>query len=1242
MSRYLQVIETTINYVALTTILKSTNEQFVERPACAEIVCNVSYPTPIVTSVSQGEKECLDWRLKLNFFLGHPGIRRATVCMLVIGVSWMFFKGGLAWGQVDQGTISGIVTDSTGAVVPSAEIILTNIDTGLVLKYKANSSGDYVFSPVKQGNYELSATASGFQTTLQKNLHLDMQERLNVPLILKPGAVSETVTVSAAPPLLQSESGSVGQVMSTRSISNTPLNQGSWVYIAQLASGVVPSGGTRGGGTGDFEANGQRAEQNNFILDGVDNNVNVVDYMNGSMYAISPPPDALSEFKIETADYSAEFGHSAGTVLNASIRSGTNEIHGHVWEYVRNTVLDARDWDALIVPPYHMNQFGATLGFPIIKNKLFYFGDIQDTRIAYSASNTFTTPTTLMRQGNFTELLNTNLTGQSKPIQLYQPNSGGGVGGTATLSCNGINNVFCSSQINPVAQRILALYPQPNANSGKTYNNLVENLSSHSDPIQWDQRLDWNASARDQAYARYSYLHIMNLNAAPLGPILDGTVNYAGQHQNYLTENFMLSETHIFTPQLTNEFRFGFNWGSFSNLQENSNANVAASLGLGGMPFGPGFPNNGGLPQVSVSNITSFGTHGNDPSIEGQNVYQVLDNVTKIFGNHSLKAGVNIQRMRVLFLQPPSPRGNYGFNGLYTSIPGQSFTGYGVADFLVDQMNSAGITNEPTLNDEQGYNSAYVEDHWRATKQLTLNLGLRYDYFQPNKEMAGHQASFVPLTTGVGTGTALYIIPLQSRSVVLPAAFTNLLQQDNITLQYTNNSRLATAQKTAFAPRLGFAYQPDPKSVFRGGFGMFYGAIEGLGSNGNLGENYPFVVHANLITPSCKANNPCTSLAAQGATLENGLSQQLSQGIQNFVSSPGLYGIDPSIRTPYTMNYNFTFQHSFSDNLAASLGYVGNVSRHLVTNISTDPADALVNPGTNAQIVSPFPQFTNSNFLSYSGESSYNSLQASLQKRYSNGLDFLVTYTWAHAMDDSQDPLGGGIGYRNTNLIPIIEEFTNSGYDVRHRFNLNGFYELPFGIERAHMNHSRLADLVAGGWSTSLTFIAQTGFPFTVSPNISTAGGGSARAIQAADPFAPGGTPNSTNPSVVCAQHTRTRTNWYNPCAFNNPLLGNTIPSGTNITDHAQVLAYLGGKSNQIYGPGFERVNMSLFKNFATWHEQYLQFRADIFNVLNHASWANPSTTGINSNGGAITGPRSFQNNTPDARFFQLSMKYVF
>jgi hypothetical protein len=347
------------------------------------------------------------------------------------------------------------------------------------------------------------------------------------------------------------------------------------------------------------------------------------------------------------------------------------------------------------------------------------------------------------------------------------------------------------------------------------------------------------------------------------------------------------------------------------------------------------------------------------------------------------------------------------------------------------------------------------------------------------------------------------------------------------------------------------------------------------------------------------------------------------------------------------MNYSFSMQRALSNNLAATISYVGNLSRHLTLYGAPNTAPGLFVPGTATQQFQPFPDLGGFGQIHYAGVSTYNSLQAKIEKRYSHGLSFLATYTWAHALDDSSDAAGNftGIGDRNLALIPFIDEFTNSVFDIRHRFTFNGNYELPFGRGKAFLHDSRLVDETIGGWSSSLTFAAQTGIPFTVTPNNSTPSNGSARAIAVRDPFGAGGSPDPSNPDVTCAAKTRTKANWYNPCAFANPLSGSLL--GTNgypsvITDTATAIAFLGGKSNNVYGPGYYQVNMSVFKNFPTWREQYLQFRADGFNVLNHPTLANPSTTNDNTNGGNITGPKFFQNNTPDARFFQLSLKYAF
>jgi hypothetical protein len=1166
----------------------------------------------------------------------------------VLIASWTIFGLGCwmaaarqAKAQVDQGAITGIVQDSSGAVIPNAPVTLTDVDTGLVLHATSNGSGIYNFSPIKIGSYTVSATAPGFTTTTQENIHLNLQERLNLVLTLTPGSVSQTVTVSGAPPLLETQTSSVGQVLSSRVINDTPLNGRNWVYIAQLTAGVAPpSGGTRGSGTGDFVANGQSAEQNNFVLDGVDNNSNIPDFMNGSSYLQRPPPDALAQFKIQTSDYSAEFGHSAGAVVNASIKSGTNQFHGDMWEYFRNTNLDAVDWDALTKPPYHENQFGATLGGPILHNKLFYFGDAEANRISIGQTNVLTTPTALMRQGDFSELLNTSLTGEADPVYLYTPNSGGNTDktGQSTVNrqaCNGQANVLCSGQIDSVARKILNLYPTPNANGTHTFNNLVENIPSDNDTWQWDQRLDWNISDKDQAYARYSYNNQQSHTAAPLGPILDGS-GYGTYNTAFLAQNGMFSESHIFSPTLTNEFRFGYNWGIFRFIQPNANTDIATQLGLGGVPYSAG---HGGLPTVSVSGITSWGTNGFEPMTKSQNVYQILDNVSKVVGNHSLKFGVAFENIRFGATLGGTKHGSYSYTGAYTSSPAsKNPSGSGVADFLANQMHTTSITNETDVDDQEWYNAAYAQDDWRVTPKLTLNLGLRYDYYQPFQEMAGDQANFVvtgPL--GIGTGAAIYQIPTKGNNVPLGTAFTQLMAANNVAIQYVADPRLLTSTKTGFAPRVGLAWQADANTVMRAGFGIFYGGLQNEGGS-NLGVNFPYSLSASIPAPSCSAGN-CPSI---GVTLENGLSAQTANGLQGFVSSPSFHATDPHIREPYTEDYNLAFQRALTRNLVATLSYVGNVSRHVELYDAPNTAPVLLAPGKSTTADQPFPGLGGAGQISYSGVGTYNSLQATMQKRFSRGLSFLATYTWGHNLSDASDAGGlqSAVGVRQRALIPNIDEFTNSPFDVRDRFTLNGSYQLPFGHGRRFLNQSALADRVVGGWMTSFTFAAQTGTPFTVTPNISTAAGGTARAIQMRDPFSAGGNPDPTNPDITCAASTRNKLHWYNPCAYANPLPGNTIT--TPVTTTAGALAYLGGRSDTIYGPGYNRVNLSLFKNFTTWHEQYVQLRADSFNLFNHPSFGNPSLTGLNSTGGAITAPISFQNDTPDARFFQLAAKYVF
>ena len=1188
-----------------------------------------------------------------------------------------------AFGQTDQGTITGVVQDPSGAVIGNASVTLTNLDTGQEFKTKSDGGGVYVFSPIKIGNYKVTVASPGFETTTQTNLHVSIQQRLNVIISMKPGAASETVTVSTEAPLMQTQESSVGQVMDTDTINSVPLNGRNWVYIAQLSAGTAVSEGSRGGGKGDFEANGQRAEENNFILDGVDNNVNVVDFYNGASFVAQPPPDALAEFKVQTSDYSAEFGHSAGAVVNASLKSGTNAFHGSAWEYNRNTVFDTHDWTAAPgtpVPAYHENQFGATLGGPFLKNKLFFFGDAQANRITFQESSYYTVPTLKMRAGDFSELLDPSLTADGAVHQLYHQTS---TAAPVAFANNCIvTGQSCTSSVpnapySAAALSLMSAFPAPNAGNGAIFNNYYSLRPIVDNTFQWDARMDWNIGAKNSTYSRYSYWNEVGHNTPPLGNVVDGGGFGDDGKQKIYGANFMWSETHVFTPTLTNEVRFGFNYLHTGFQHPNAdNPNFADSVGFGGIPKAK---LNGGLPRIVFNgnnSIAQAGSPERSTTDEHENVYQILDNVTKIAGNHALKAGVSFQNIRFSTLQPQFSRGEYNYNGngtanLTAGGATVSNTGNSLADFLLDlQADHGGLSNETTNGDQRADNAVYFQDDWRVTPKLTLNLGVRWEYFQPYQDVGGYQASFNmtgPLhfdaTTGTGSGEAQYLIPKESfdyaMSVINSGAYSpnygQVLAEDNVKIISVSDPHLLNAQKTNFAPRVGIAWSPANNLVVRAGYGMFYGGLESLGYWPNLGENYPFQFTGTFYPASCNAFHCPTD----GITIANGFSSIIAAGFASNVTGLTMRGSDPRPKTPYTQDFNLSVERSLTNDLVATISYVGNNSRHMPINVDANAQLALAAPGTSTQKFRPLPHAGGSAYVSYSAESVYNGLQTKLEKRMSHGYNLLATYTWSHAMDDGDTPLGstGDNGQQNYNLIPIKLDMSQSPFDTRHRFTFNGLYQLPFGRGHAYLNQNKVADILAGGWSANATFVAQSGNFFTVYPSgINTVAGGSARAVKVRDPFTTGGT------SVVgaaCPTSLRNRNHWFNPCAFANPWdptnpggghYLSTGPSDPNVpkatpdyvTDTADALGYLGGRRNVIPGPGYERVNMSIFKDFKTYHEQSLEFRSDIFNLFNTPSLGEPSDQNIDKNGGQITGTRNLQHFAPDSRFFQLSLKYTF
>jgi Carboxypeptidase regulatory-like domain/TonB-dependent Receptor Plug Domain len=1184
---------------------------------------------------------------------GHGRLRHArSAYWRLLVVLWLIAMPGLVFGQLDQGAISGTVTDPQGAAVAHANVRLTNLDTGFVLEGHTDNSGVYVFQPIKIGHYSVTVSGPGFATTTKSGLELQVGQRLEANVRLTVGSANVTVSVNALEtPLLQTGDAAAEQVMTQRQINDIPLNQRNYVFLAQLDAGVNSSNGSRGQGNGDFVANGQRATENNFILDGVDNNSNSIDFLNGASYNVKPPPDALQEFSVETADSSAQYGHSAGAVVNASIKSGTNELHGDAWEYIRNNDLGEAtptEWASGVthpttVEPYHQNQFGGTVGGPIVKNKLFYFGDYEGNRIIEDFPALTGVPTNLMRSqpGNFSELLNPSLTGQSQPWIVFEPNSDGGVNHNDYLgtACGNPENVMCSSEINPIALKLFqAAYPAPNTGApGQTYNNYAWNQAVTDNTNQFDARVDYNLSARDQIFGRVSWSHEDRYVAAPLGPVFDGgPTDNDGTFKNY-AKNAVFSWNHVFTPTLVTQARFSYNWGSFSWYQQSyNNGNLDQQYGLGGLAPYSAALGNGGLPQIWVNEFPEIGPPLFQPSPEGQNGYQIIDDTTKILGNHSLKFGVDIQNARYSVYQPTFGKGAYNYGGGLTAWQGSPYpSGFGLADFFADQMSLTFVSAPTPTDNGHWYRAAYIQDDWKVSRRLTLNLGLRYGYFSAPVERNDTQAEFYPTSAINGPGASgVYVFPESQKGVTLSSSYTTELSQDNIALKLSSNRSLLNPQRTNFAPRFGISYMATNKMVIRAGFGIYYSGMENLGNYVNLGENYPYDIEQEWFT------NGCSPSSCPGDTIK--LATGPAAGA-SALTAPTLTGWDHNPKTSYTMNQNLSVQYALTANTTATVSYVGAESRHLSDVVWPDGWTALEPPGVSGIDTEPYPAFNgNIHMLTFEAMGNYDSLQAKLQRRFSNGLSFLTDYTWAHSLDDAREPLPSNNdgGDRMYPVFGLAIDYGNSPFDVRQSFHFAGTYQLPFGVGRKYLNRKGIVDAFAGGWDSTLLFRTQKGFPFTVGSNTPTVNGATAYPYLIGDPYKGGGTPPPSNSTITCPTHVRTRANWYNPCAFADPPLPGSVTAP--ITGAANILPYLGSPRSQISGPGYERIDMSVTKKFPTIESEYFEFRADVFNLFNTPSWGTPSNTSTSSIGGQITGNQFLGNYTPDPRFFQLALKYYF
>jgi hypothetical protein len=1161
-----------------------------------------------------------------------PVLRLQT--LLVLLFSAFLVLAAPLWAQKDAGAIVGLVRDSSGAVVTAAKVTVTDVDRGIQLSFTTNDAGEYVASPLRIGRYSVTVDKGGFKKAVAGPVTVNIQDRVSVDLELQPGASTETVTVNGQGSQLETETSDLGQVVDSRRINALPLNGRNYAQLALLGVGVAAAEpGSRVETTYGFSANGARSLQNNFLLDGIDNNANLGDVLNGAAYVVQPAVDAISEFKVETNSYSAEFGRGNGAIMDAVIKSGTNQIHGDLWEFLRNDKLDAINaFDQFGQQPYKQNQFGFTLGGPIVKNKLFFFGDYEGLRIRQALPQLSTVPTPAEVGGDFSAFLTTtvvpgvvdcngNPTYQGEifdPTQARANSSynGGPCGlpiGTTGPNYTGTpTNKFTnpggtSTPIDPLAQELANLFPPPTPNLNLPGGNYLADPERRETENKFDIRIDQTISQKDNFFARYSYGNDSNFLPSPFNNnVLDGG-SFQDGYSNNTAQGLAASEIHTFRNNLINEFRFGFNYlhSHRYNLYYNQNVSQQLPIPFPGVPYQAG-EEIGGLPSLSFGDGTAtIGASEYLPAIEKQHSYVFTNNLSWTRGRHAAKFGGELRFEQFTILEPAAARGAVDFGGgfLINDNPGAPGTGgEAFATFMQGISDGGSITSvTPNIIYNRQIYSVYALDDFKVSSRLTLNLGLRYELFTTIKEANNNQSTF-------DFNSLALIAPGGQKAQLTPTLGTEL------TLRDTGSRGLISPDLNNFAPRIGLAYQLANKLVLRSGYGIFYGGQEnGPFSNPSPGFNPPSLSSEAFSTP-CAAPfaNPASgqldcsiSSANNGGLPLNVLAQGFPANSLSDPNAPELYSLDPHLVTPYTQQWHLGLEYQLPADTVLEVSYAG--SRGLKLFAFYNGNEAVPVLGTDSLPTAPrrpandeAPGATGPCTLADGGancnpaldvaidtfrsnaQSNYDSLQVRLEKRYSHGLQYELAYTFAHALDTASSASLGSVnnGDFQDQRFPN-QNYGNADFDVRQRFVFSYVYDLPFGRGRRFAKDaSGVVNQIVGNWQMTGVFSAATGNYYTAT-DINDVSGGDC-----------GGTVGyyCSRPNLVGNPNTKPCIpgTLFNTCAFaDNTILGTFGNAGRNI----------------IEGPGYKTWDTSLVKQFPLDEQKHFEFRAEFFNVLNHVNY---------------------------------------
>ncbi len=1040
-------------------------------------------------------------------------------------------SAGAAVAQETRGSILGRVTDTSGAVVPGASVTLTNESTGVAGTSAVTSAGEFTFVNLDPGRYAVAVSATGFKKTTVRNITLYVAQKERVDVLLELGEVATSVEVVASAPVVQSEQASVGSVVDNKQIGSMPLNGRSNLYgLMALAPGFTQAS------VNPLIAGGTWAGSVNMTVDGASN----TDVGGARLLPIGPSLESIAEFSVVSNGTSAEYGRGGAQVIIAT-RSGTNEVHGSLFAFNRNRFTAAKNFFAtgLPKPTFNRNEYGGSIGGPIIKNRLFYFGTYEGLQTRTTGTSFVAMPTPALKEGNFAGL-----------AAVKDPYAGG---------TPFPNNVIPTGRISPVSSELLKFATNPNtAGTGAAGlgNNLVVNIPTREFNNRYTVRSDYELSSKDRFSGRY-----FKVNNGPYVAASGGTDRFGNWGGNgTATWNVVGSYSRIVTPTLITETRYDFQHANLFRFPQNPDYDPSKLI--------PGLisplPNLGGLPTVTITGFRGFSDQpgSGDRSLRSE-FYQ---SVTWVRSAHTIKAGFEFQRSSAFNFQNTAPfRGSFQFNGRYS---GNAF-----ADYLLGVSTQTGRASKNAEVDLANNRwSAYIQDDWKATRKLTINYGLRYDFYGVFDNAKGDLSNFDP---NLGKVVLIAGTPDPRLLSTLPVVMGKDLGLDRS--NWYNNDR------NNFGPRLGFAYRPfgSTRFVIRSAYGIYYNDVGGY-SFLSIASNPPFIVSETY--DALPGTTPSLTFASP------------FPGNGNIPVGPRVAAWARDRVAPYQQQWNFTLEGEVIHKTAVRVSYIGNRGVHLDR---VQPLNAYAPKPGNVQANRPYQPFGNINYQETGRNSILHGLQIGVMRRYANGVSFQMEYQYNRALGENTYA-APPMDFRNAAL-----DRGNLDYVRRHVLTTNYVYDLPFGKGRPLLNHTgRIANTFISGWQLTGILSMGTGQPFSTSFTSTVTGWPSSRPDIVGDP-------KLDSPSIA---------RWFNPAAF-------AVPAPFTFGNSAR---------NLLFGPGFFSWDGGLFKNTAVTERANLEFRAEFFNLLNHANFGLPaSNISVPSTVGRV-------NSAGDPRTIQFGMRLQF